>query len=525
MKKSSRTSWAVPLHRRKPLARWRKALSIILLMLMVGGFVIYRRLTEETRLRGFAQAWLEAFTGGEVTVDQVRLDLFEGLHLVGVSVAVPAGEEFDPADNSFDGRVIFKVPSLFLRLRPFSIVSGELSVPEIVAVGPDITLIHRASDGVWNWQAMLAHRQTRMSELGDRSPVIRLRNIGLQLQRLDHRGRVTGSEQKLWVRALPKDGDPQTYRIELIKLFADDVPEHLRRESGEVEVNLKTFAVAGKLPAVAMEDLSLVAPENVAYWLNLLGLKGYLKADAFSYAPKGKTAVTVQLQETALAIPICEEERSLPADERYLQLTDVAGAIAFDGAEVVLDVQGRLRDSMASVQGRLLLADEGDGGFSGMGFDLQIDVANLTLPRDEDAESDAERRFVRHLPELQRGIYDFDGIGAVDVSIHLSKPVQADGQVRFVEGRITLAGCSARYIKFPYRLHELTGEIHFRPDGRVGLKDLVGRHGSARVVINGPSGGACIQGRRFDCHGREYRARRCAFKMPVRSATGTHCPV
>ena len=118
--KSSRTSWAVPLHRRKPLARWRKVLSVILLVLMVGGFIVYRRLTEEARLRGFAQTWLEAFTGGEVTVDRVQLDLFEGLHLVGVSVAVPAGDEFDPEDNSPEASVIFKVPSLFLRLRPVS---------------------------------------------------------------------------------------------------------------------------------------------------------------------------------------------------------------------------------------------------------------------------------------------------------------------------------------------------------------------------------------------------------------------
>ena len=69
-----------------------------------------------------AEGWLESFSGGEVRIDRVRLDLFEGLHLVGVTIATPAAARFDPSDDSPGNRTILKAASLFP-----SAPSGEYS--------------------------------------------------------------------------------------------------------------------------------------------------------------------------------------------------------------------------------------------------------------------------------------------------------------------------------------------------------------------------------------------------------------
>jgi len=117
----------------------------------------------------------------------------------------------------------------------------------------------------------------------------------------------------------------------------------------------------------------------------------------------------------------------------------------------------------------------------------------MRLPRNDDATDPAERRFVRHVPELARFVEDFDGLGAVDLAIRLRKSPGPGHRVQFAEGTLDFKKSSARYVKFPYRLHNLTGTVHFRPDGKVELKNIVGAHGPGRIVVNGLLGGRVSQ--------------------------------
>ena len=132
-----------------------------MLTLLLGAMTAWQLLTDEARLRTYAEHWLREFSGGQAIVEQVRFDLFRGLHLVGVTLTLPPGTGFDPNDDSLEGRTIFRSSTLFLRLRPLSIITGRLVVPEIVAVNPELTLIHRVSDGLGNWELMFGQRRKK----------------------------------------------------------------------------------------------------------------------------------------------------------------------------------------------------------------------------------------------------------------------------------------------------------------------------------------------------------------------------
>jgi hypothetical protein len=487
---------------------WRFCKKLVGLCLLIGlgtGVVAYRHVTDETRLRALAKLWIESRTGGEAHVGGVRFSLFEGLRLLDVAIALPADAHFDPHDNHFEARTVCRADTIFLRLCPLSMLTGELAVPETIIVDAELDLLYRASDGRWNFQEMLARRpESESTWMADLWPEVRIRGARVRQQRLDADGRTVGAEHRLWVHARPDAGQPAGYRITLTRSSRERDSAALPPERSEVRVDFERGSVTGNLPALAIRDLMLALPRPAADTLNMLAADGFLRVERFAYDPAGEWAAEVGLHDVTMAVPVCDEDRAAPPDARYLAFNDVAGTVHLDASGAWVDLKGRLRETTVAVKGELTLPEDGTlpERLASLGFDLTGTLVGLPLPRDDDASTEAERRFVHAIPALQVSVEDFDGRGPIDMTIHLTRETGPDGAVQFVEGLLTFRGASARYFRFPYRLSDMTGVVHFRPDGLIELKDVAGRQDHNEVTINGVLGGRIFKGGDLEITGR-----------------------
>jgi len=476
---------------RRRVSRLRAILGLLGLALLGSGAFLYFHLTDEERLRSYAERWLHDFSGGEVRIAQLRLNPFRGIDLRGVTVAIPEEARFDPHDNTLAGRTIFRARSLYLRLHPFSLLTGNLVVPEIVAVDPELTLIHRLTDDARNWQVLLNQRPQRPPRQAIRLPVLRLRNLRVVQHRLDERGRSAGAAQSLWADAQPASSDSETYDLRIVRVF--DMEDPLKTEEGRLRVNMRTLAVAGSVPSMSVEDLAGSAPAHILRQLDVLGLRGYVRAESIRFDPRTGGEARLILRDASLSVPIDEVEKPLPASERFIQFSQVGGTVQVSYGRATLDISGLFRDAPMRLKGTVTFNADGFT-VDDLGFDVHVDVRGVTLPVNDEQAPAAERRFAQRWFHLREFVVDYDPRGRADFRLHFQKLPGKDKGIRFVDGLLTARGASARYFRFPYRLYDLSGCIYFRPDGRIELREFTGVHGGGRAVINGIVNGYNNQG-------------------------------
>lgn len=436
-----------------------------------------------------AEGWLENFSGGEVRIEKVRLDLFEGLHLLGVTIATPAAARFDPGDDSPGNRTILKAATLFLQLRPLSLFTGDLVVPQITAIQPEIVLARRVSDGKWNWEMMAIERRRRVSRKAMQLPEIRLRDARVVQCRLDERGWLHSPAQAVWLEARPKPDHANTYTVAITRLLNRPDRAEPEQEAARFDFNMRTLAIEGSLPVLSVDEIRMAAPAEFSRWLELLSTSGLIRADNIRLGRNTEFSASLSVRDAMVSIPLSDAEKARPPQDRHLRFEQITGTITVAGNEATTDLQGSFQGRPVSVKGLLRLPADAAQGLDGVGFELEIKADAVQLPRDDDRADEAERRFVESLPSVTRFIRDFDAIGAIDLTARVRKATGPEGKVELEEGELVFRNSSARYIFFPYRLHELNGAVQFRPDGRIALKDIAGVRDRGRVVINGLLGG------------------------------------
>ncbi|MBP7935623.1 MAG: hypothetical protein KA354_13335 [Phycisphaerae bacterium] len=485
--------WGVLLKRRRPLSRGRRWVGLALLVVLVLILGGYCRLTDKTRLRAMAEGWLEDFSGGEVRIEDVRLDMFEGLHLVGVTIATPTAARFDPSDDSLANRVILRAATVFLQLRPVSVLTGHLVVPQITAINPEIVVARRSSDGKWNWEMMAPQHRKRLSKKAMQLPEIRLRDARVIQCRLDERGWFRAPAQGFWVEARPKPDQADTYTIALTRVFNSSAEAETEPESAQFDFNMRTLALEGSLPFLSVDEIRMAAPATVSRWLEVFSTSGFVRANSLRVNEGARLAASLDLREATVSVPLNDDEAARPPEQRHIRLDQIEGTITISGRDATADLRGRFHGRPVAMKGRLELPADAVRGIESLGFELEIKADTVQLPRADGQADEAERRFVQSWPSVSRFVRDFDGMGAMDLTARIRKSAGPGSHVEFIDGKLVFRNSSAQYIFFPYRLHELNGAVQFRPDGRIALKDIAGVHDRGRVVINGLLGGRLSQ--------------------------------
>lgn len=471
--------------------------------MLAAGFAAWRHLTDEVRLARYAEARLAELTGGEVRIGRARLDLFRGIDLIDVAVAVPDEARFDPHDDAFDARTVFRCPAVLLRLAPWSLITGEPLVPEITAVDPELAIVCRGADGLFNWQAMLGYRQVSARDGPSRLPVIRLWNARVRKYRLDEHARQAGPEHVFWVEVRPAPDAPWIKTVSLTRHGGGEDGAAAAPEAGRVEVDLERMTLLGDLPSLTVTDLRALMPDALVRGVDLLALRGRVRVETFWLDPRGGRQATLLVRDATLAIPIDEVEQALAPDERYLLLESVSGTIHAGRDHADVAFTGRLDRGRISLTGRLTFADGVPSALDAIGYDMTIDVSGLPVPRDDADAPEAQRRFVKRWSRLQDFVHEYDPRGPVDLMFRLRRGLGEDARTEFVEGKLMPSNASAAYHRFPYPFEQVTGLVHLRPNGTVAIKDLQGVRGDGRVVINGVQGGFDSQFLELDIRGED----------------------
>ncbi|UCG16041.1 MAG: hypothetical protein JSV19_12180 [Phycisphaerales bacterium] len=465
-------------------ARWWG--SVVAVLALAAGTVAYRHLTSPERIRRQARHYLADFVTADVSVDAAEFSFFSGIALTGVAVAEP-GAVSDVDDGvATRRRSAFHCENLLLKHDPIRMLFGRLAVAEVVAVNPSCTVIQDVESGRLNLDKLFRPRSGAEGARPMRLPTVRLRDASL------HMLRRTGSQIKpvetlhLQLLARPDPDDCLLYRIAWIGGGA-------QRSRGSSVLDLRSMTFIdeqGGMPWVTLETAMITVGSRIpgaANYFDLLGLTGEVRAFHYNLSattdPARQRRATVKLRHAAMSIPIDADERALPADQRYLQFTDVDGTIEFFTDRVWAVFTGRFHGSKVDVSVELCGQPE-SGGLADLGFDVMFSGIDIQLPSRDADVSPAQARFVRRWRKLRDFYRDFDPHGLASLEFSVAKDPGEDQPVQLRHGRLEAVACDAAYRFFPYRVGGIAGTVEFTDDG-VHLRDLAGMHGGALIVVNG----------------------------------------
>lgn len=483
--------------RRAPVTRLRHWAGLVVLLVLLGLVVAYHDLTGPQRVCVYAERFLEGMTGGVVHIDAARFDLFEGVRLSGVVLATDR-EALDAAvsrgiagrrdssdgqsDDAADDRVVFTARALHLKLRPFSLITGHLLVPEITAIQPSLRLVKNAQTGWRNWDTLFPHKQSK-GKAASQYPLIRLRDVSVHLGWATPSAEDVSTDVALDVTAHVDAADPRSYdirwrtrgeRIEQGRFRLDMAP-------------LRLGTAEGGLPTIPMASVRWAAPASLDRWLTLLDLRGQIRTDSLSYDPAAGSRAEITLEGGSLSIPADEQDRAAPREQRVLAFMDVRGTLRFGGRGVDVDLEGAWRGGTYSLTGRIEAADgvASVHRVDDLGFDVRVEARDIELPPEPDRRTPSETRLIARWTKLADFLEQYKPRGRVDLSFSLARRAGPDQPVEFRGGTLAAHDASAEYFRFPYRLDHVKGRVVFKPDGSVVLDDIVGQHGSARVTVAG----------------------------------------
>jgi hypothetical protein len=133
-----------PLRRRHCAARRRGMAAVLLFLAIIIFGYIY--LTDAQRVRAMASAYLGDLLGGEVTIGNANLSIFEGLRLDDVTLRVDKSNQADS--------IIFHARTFLIRYHPTELLAGRLSATQIIAIDPVVLLVEDPQTHRWNYQRL-----------------------------------------------------------------------------------------------------------------------------------------------------------------------------------------------------------------------------------------------------------------------------------------------------------------------------------------------------------------------------------
>ncbi len=461
--------------RKRPRRRKRQWFTIALLVLLLGAIGVERWLTSPQRLRRLAENYLQSFFHTQVNVASVRVDLFEGIYVTGLTVADPVATD-QPLLSCDEVWLQHDLPRLLV---------GDLQIDQIVATRPVCRARFDARRGAFTLQQAL-HLPARTAERDDGAlPAIRMQEARVVF----YRGRETDApleEILLTFDGSTAPASPRQYRLNW-------VAHTEQRGAGAFDINLADGAAShltGGTPWLSLEAAMMVVAtiEPAARdWIELLGVRGQFRIIDFTLGGKqgaGVNELALEFGGAKVSAPLDAEERALPPEERYLRLHDVTGQLRVNASGALAELSGRLDDTRCTARLHLYGGIAGEAGLADVGFDLDVAVDNYLLPR-RDADAPApQARFVNRWRKLRHFYRDFDPHGRVDVEASLSKPAGRDSAVTLRRATVHARGGDVSVRFFPYHVTDVEGEVEITPEG-VTLNGLTGRHGRGVIVAHG----------------------------------------
>ncbi len=467
--------------------RWLILLSAGVVCAVVAGGVANSHFTNPEYVRARAEAYLQQFLRGRVTVGAARLSWFDGIRLYDVTVtgaSQGASAAASPAANHSPDNV-FSCREIAVTHELLSTLTGQLIIRSIVAKQPTCLIVRDAIDSTTNLAGLWQPVDSEYLAGGAPLPTVELREARFRvISRRRGRDRVV-EDFTLTVRG--RSPNPRFF----------DVVWYDGRgggTSGRSKIDLQTGRIRnvdGGLPWMSIEAVMIAV--NASYdsagtWAELLGLDGMVRATDYNFGSDSDVdslrSATIELDNASLSVPINEQEKPLAAADRYLRFEQVVGTmeVTADGIHADFDAlfHGARCKASATMHGglaRVTTLDDVD-------FKVDVSVRGLDLPRTDGQAPPDQVRFVNRWKRLSKFFHDYDPHGLVDLEISAGKQAGVDEQLVVDRVLFTARGTDASYHRFPYRLEKVTGTVEFTPSS-VLLRDIRGEHAGGLVTLEG----------------------------------------
>jgi hypothetical protein len=471
---------------RHPVSLTRERIGLILLVALLSSLAWYACTTRDAAIRQRALQYLTEATTGEISIGGAHFEMFGGITLQNVRVAVPFDKRLDPAAQRASLREIFFAQSVRLIHDPWRLLLGDLRVDQIIATGPTIILAQNVETGLRNWQLLSPGRKTpRGAGRGNLRPRITIRSAKAVVVSIDESGTHETRIEELDADVRPHPQADSAYCIEV------------RRYSDPPERTTVIFDPGQRLvtntPFVDARTIRLQLPKPAQRFFDRIALQGEVKLSRLVYDadPRQQKSTSIELKSVRCAVPLSmlrassspstrAPAASAPVDgeQAVVTMTDAQGRLDLRGNRLELDVSGLINGAKCRVSGTL---DRVGGPLHEMGLDLRIEGAGVPAPEDA-----LRRQLLTDpgVPFLLRTILaDYEPHGRFDLSFRLVRSPDLGAESQF-SGTLRPIMATGRSRHFPYLVTDLSGQLRFEGTS-VFIEELKGRHGPASIEING----------------------------------------
>lgn len=188
-----------------------------------------------------------------------------------------------------------------------------------------------------------------------------------------------------------------------------------------------------------------------ALWRQL-GLQGQVTEASFDYSPETRLSLSVKVAGVAIVVPV---PASRAGDEdSYLALRGVTGDIGLTTAGLTADLTGVMTGQTEPAHVELTTR----GLDFTSGFRCQITGRRINVASDAGLQS--------YVPEIARQYLDWFGgpTAEVDTRVVIERGDPIDGKaapISVPDGQLKFRRGSAAFHTFPYRFHDMGGEVRF----------------------------------------------------------------
>jgi len=451
------------------LGRMRRVVMTVLLLTFALIIGAYNYLTDATRVRTMAEAYLSQVIGGKVEVRNARLSIFDGLRVDGVNVYV------DVQGNVAPDSLIFSAQSFALKYDPRTLLAGQIEASQIIAQKPRVFLTENIDNpGEWNFHRLaLSRAKNRRPSVDTGEPgAIPLPEVLLRNARVDINEFHDGVQRNVGYMAidgqLTPTGEGNRYRFDMQGRGVDGAGPYAH---GEIALN--TLAAWAELHDFDFgRDVRSMLPAVVREFCERHGLDGLVDIPNMSWTPprpgsKAAFRIEVVLRGVTLQVPpedwISASEgkkrRELrathpetPADIP-ITLEQGAGRFIFTEAGILVqDVAGKVEDNLFTVNGHI----------DGYGPDAPA-ALTIRSADEKDIFIPANPHWASSLPPVVRNIYqDISPTGTCKLTLHVDRTTP--GAAPVVSGQVDIVNAQFKYRHFAYPVREASGSIAFGPD-------------------------------------------------------------
>jgi len=463
----------------------RRVVLIAFAMSALAVVLAHRRYADPERVRAEAEALLQQFAHGRVTVGSAAFSILDGIRLFNVEVAgLPS--QVPSAPQTTD--TVFSCREIRLSHDPLSALWGRIRIRSMVAVEPICSIVHDRVRGKTNI-AGLFQVASPMDPADVAMPTIELRDARIRVVYRDADRETVVEDLALTLRGRPSQRNTGIYDV-VWQGVADTAG------SGYSQIDLQSGYlrnVRGGLPSLSIETVMLAV--NAGYdgagaWSNLLGLDGRVRATDYDLidvpgAPgDAPRSATIDLHDASLSIPIQQDERGVAADHRYLRFEHVDGTVLVTSEAIRAEFAGRFHGSACKVTATLRGGMQSLATLDDVDFDAQLTLTALELPRYDPEAPPEQVRFIQRFPQLVGFFHDYDPHGVVDLDVAVAKRAGPDAPLEVRRILVTARGGDASARQFPYRSSRLAGTVEYRPEG-VWIRNVCGEHEGGTVCVDG----------------------------------------